>query len=300
MAATAFEALIRTLSDASKVKMLRSGGIKIFDQEALKEGREILRPINELMFDIIKRTDGRKILLSEVLDAEAMRSFNSSITEFQRTGGLDSLDKFMSVQADGTQTMEDAARAAADAAGAMQNLYTAWQQFADSNLSQYIQSLADGINSVDKETLDLLIKAAAGLAVASGTAILERTGDKAGKGIYDFMKGGAKNGVGGAIGEMAGVQPVFVVNMPGGGLGGIGGGVKGARTPSRWQLLKSAPNMKSIGGMGAGAVGTAGLSVGAAGLAGYGAGSMIYDLSLIHIGRCRRIKRGRSRWFADH
>lgn len=277
MAATAFEALIRTLSDASKVKMLRSGGIKVFDEEALKRGEEILRPINEIMVDIVKKTQGKKTMLSRVFDAEAMRAFNSSAAEFSRTGGLQSLEKFMQVQADGTQTMEDAARAAADAAGAMQNLYTAWQQFADSNLSQYIQSLADGINSVDKETLDLLIKTAAGLAVAGGTAILARKGYKAGKGIYDFMKGGAKNGVGGAMGEMAGVQPVFVVNMPGGGLGGIGGGVKGARTPSRWQLLKSAPNMKSIGAMGAGAIGTAGLSVGAAGLAGYGAGSMIYD-----------------------
>lgn len=284
MAATAFEALIRTLSDADKIKMLRSGGIKIFDPEALKRGEEILRPINEIMVDIVKRTQGKKTLLSKVFDAEAMRAFNSSAAEFARTGAMDSIDKFMQVQADGTQTIEDAARAAADAAGAMQNLYTAWQQFADSNLSQYIQSLADGINSIDKETLDILIKGAAGLVAVGGTAIIARKIYKGGKGISDFLKSGKNTGgVGDALGGMGGVQPVFVVNMPGGAgmdgfMGGKGGkNYKRAAKLGRFESARAMSKLSMIPKLGLATTGVAGLAVAGSGAAGYGAGKMLYD-----------------------
>ncbi|EEF78477.1 phage tail tape measure protein [Methylophaga thiooxydans] len=283
MAATAFEALMRTLSDAKKIDMLKSGGIKIFDAEALSRGEEVLRPINEIMVDIIKKTQGKKTLLSTVFDAEAMRAFNSSTAEFQRTGGLESLDKFMNVHADGTTTLEDSTRAANDAAGAMRNLYTAWQQFADSNLTTYIQSLADTINDIDKETLDMLIKGAAGLVAVGGTAILARKLYKGGKGISDFVKGSkAKSAMGGALGGMDGVTPVYVVNMRGG-MDPTGMDPKKkpkVKKPNRRQMLRAAPNMKTIAAMGAGAMGTAGLAVGAAGLAGYGAGKVIYDNAL--------------------
>ncbi len=55
-AATAFEAVMNTLSDPNKIKILKSGGLKIFadDQE------KILRPINELMVEIINKVDGKK------------------------------------------------------------------------------------------------------------------------------------------------------------------------------------------------------------------------------------------------
>lgn len=291
MAATAFEALIRTLSDADKVKMLQQGGIKIFDPEALKEGREVLRPINELMVDIIKRTDGRKILLSEVLDAEAMRSFNSSISEFQRTGGLESLDKFMSVQADGSTTLGDSARAAQDAAAAIENLQTAWKQFADANLTQHIQSMADAIGDLDPDTVDKLIKTVVYGATALGGMFVAKKAIGIGrdvKGVADFVrgdKGKGKSGLGGVMGGMDGVTPVYVVNMPGGkGMGGMGSGKKGGFKPAkklgRFESARAMRNVKNIPKLGMGTAALAGGSVLAAGAAGYGAGTVIYNNAL--------------------
>ncbi|WP_273152848.1 hypothetical protein [Methylophaga thiooxydans] len=286
MAATAFEALMRTLSDSKKIDMLKSGGIKIFDAEALSRGEEVLRPINEIMVDIIKKTQGKKTLLSTVFDAEAMRAFNSSTAEFQRTGGLESLDKFMNVHADGTTTLEDSTRAANDAAGAMRNLYTAWQQFADSNLTTYIQSLADTINDIDKETLDMLIKGAAGLVAVGGTAILARKLYKGGKGISDFVKGSkAKAAMGGALGGMDGVTPVYVVNMGGKGMGGMLGGkgkkgFKPAAKLGRFESARAMSKLSNIGKLGLATTGVAGLSVAGAGAGGYGAGKVIYDNAL--------------------
>lgn len=286
MAATAFEALMRTLGDADKVKMLQQGGIKIFDPTALEEGREVLRPINEIIREIIQRTGGKKTLLSEVFDAEAMRAFNASAAEFQRTGTVESLDKFMNVQADGKATMDDSARAAGDAAAAMDSLFSAWKQFADANLTQHIQSLADAIGSLDPETVDKLIKAAVyGVSALGGVFVAKKVAGlgRDMKGMSDFVRGkGAKTGGSGLGGMMDGVTPVYVVNMGGGkGMGGMGAGKKGgfkpARKLGRWESARAMRNVKNIPKLGLGTTALAGGAVLGAGAAGYGAGTMIYD-----------------------
>lgn len=289
MAATAFEALMRTLGDADKVKMLQQGGIKIFDPEALKEGREVLRPINEIISEIIRRTGGKKTLLSTVFDAEAMRAFNASAAEFQRTGATDSLDKFMNVQADGNATMQDSARAAGDAAAAMDSLASAWKQFADANLTQHIQSLADAIGDLDPDTVDKLIKTAVYGATALGGLFVAKKVVGLGrdiKGMSDVVRGGkSKAGGTGLGGMMDGVTPVYVVNMQGGkGMGGVGAGKKGgfkpARKLGRWESVRAMRNVKDISKLGMGATALAGGAVLGAGAAGYGTGKLIYDNAL--------------------
>jgi len=127
---------------------------------------------------------------------------------------------------------------------------------------------------------------------------------------FGLMKGGGKllqrfGGVGAglaagkALEEVAGVTPVYVVNMPGSGMSGTpgrgrppggppGGGPAGRRrrifNPMR--NLGRAP-IGAISTLGAGAVGTAALAVGAAGAAGYGVGTLInkYALESTEIGR---------------
>lgn len=108
-AATAFEALMRTLQDADKIKLLTSGGIRLFEDDGTT-----LRPINELMAEIVRATQGRSALLSEVFDAEAMRAFNAASSEFLRTGKLERLEKFFGLAARG-DTLADARRIAATA-----------------------------------------------------------------------------------------------------------------------------------------------------------------------------------------
>ncbi|MEW6648147.1 MAG: phage tail tape measure protein [Pseudomonadota bacterium] len=113
-------------------------------------------------------------------------------------------------------------------------------------------------------------------------------------GLFGAVKGGGKllkglSGVGAgvaagkALEEMAGVQPVFVVNMPGGGFGGMGGpGAPGGFKPGTfggWKagagMLFGAKDLASIRLMGAGAMATSAGLVAAAGAAGYGVGTLI-------------------------
>lgn len=231
-AATAFEALLRTFQDAEKAKELASkSGVQIFDPDELERGREVLRPINELMVEIVEAADGRTSRLSEVFDSEAMRAFNAALGEYNRTGAVESMDRFFQVQGDGTTTMADSARAAETAAGSVRNLSSAWQDFADTNLSEYIQDAADALNSLDQETVDRWLKiagiTAGGVAGLYALRSLGRLGADLGRGAGVLRNRSTSGGVAGGLGaasSMASV-PVFVTNM-----GALGGGGSPGRT----------------------------------------------------------------------
>jgi TP901 family phage tail tape measure protein len=112
-------------------------------------------------------------------------------------------------------------------------------------------------------------------------------------GLFGAVKGGGKllkglSGVGAgvaagkALEEMAGVQPVFVVNMPGGGFGGMGGSGPGGFNPGKfggWKagagMLFGAKDLASIRMLGAGAMATSAALVAAAGAVGYGVGTLL-------------------------
>lgn len=231
-AATAFEALLRTFQDAEKAKDLASkSGVQIFDPDELERGREVLRPINELMVEIVEAADGRTSLLSDVFDAEAMRSFNAALGEYGRTGAVESMDRFYQVQGDGTATMDDSARAAETAAGSIRNLSSAWQDFADTNLSEYIQDAADALNSLDQETVDRWLKiagiTAGGVAGLYALRSLGRLGADLGRGAGVLRNRSTSGGVDGGLGAASNMAPVpvFVTNM-----GALGGGGSPGRT----------------------------------------------------------------------
>lgn len=220
-ATTAFEALLRTFSDAEKVKKLTAAGITLFDPEKLKKGERVLRPVNELMKEITLRTKGDMVKLSSLgFDAEAIRAFNQVVSEFKSTGGFASLDKFMAVQGDGSATLKDSARAAKDASGALTNLLTVWKSFADDQLSGPIQAAADALNALGPENTGRIIKGIAGVAVALGGLVLIRKAWTTGSSLYDFFRGGAGKAAGGLAGGITGPIPVYVVNAPGSQIGG--------------------------------------------------------------------------------
>jgi hypothetical protein len=234
MAATSFEALIRTLGDAKKVKMLQAGGIQVFDPEEAKKGNEVLRPVNELLAEIIKKTSGKRTLLSKVFDEEAIRAFSQAAGEFKRTGRLESLERFFKVQADGTQTTNDAARAAHNASAAIEMLRASWTKFADGALTGRIQGLADAVNSLSSADVDKwMSRLASGAGVLGGMVLLSK-----GVGVAANLKN-LFGGGGGAAGALAGAGkgmplplPVYVVNkhlslLPGSWTGGTGGTAAG-------------------------------------------------------------------------
>jgi hypothetical protein len=95
-ATTAFEAMLRTLQDADKVKFLTRSGIKVFEDDGTT-----MRAIDDLMKDIVRATGGDPLKLSLVFDAEAMRAFNVLGAEFRRTGGFGTLERMKAAQGKG-------------------------------------------------------------------------------------------------------------------------------------------------------------------------------------------------------
>lgn len=278
MAATAFEAVLRTLADPKKIKDLeRLAGISVFDAKKLKEGQRVLRPINELMTEIIQKTKGDKVKLGTIFDAEAVRAFNQASGEFQRTGKLESLEKFMAVHADGTATMQDSGRAAQTASAALTNVYTAWGKFADAELTGPIQSLADMLNGLEPGTVDRWMKVAKWVAIIGGGAVVARKVFKAGQGIAGMF--GGKAGAAGAAGAAAGLGgmplplPVYVVNKqmsltPDAWSGAKGGAKGGAKAAAGKGLLGRAGGLLKTGA-------TVAAPLAAAGAVGYGVGTLI-------------------------
>ncbi|MDH4319870.1 MAG: hypothetical protein OEV73_00075 [Desulfobulbaceae bacterium] len=281
-AATAFEAVMRTMADKQKINKLAKGGIQVFDPKALKEGKEILRPINDLMVDIITKAKGNQTVLSKVFDAEAIRAFNAMASEYKRTGSVASLQKFMNLQANGTVTVKDSATAAADAARSVTALATAWERFAESNLTKAIQSAADALNSINPETLDKVLKVGTGMAVGLGGLVIANKARR----LFGFGgKGGAAGG--GMLGG-SGPIPVYVVNkhlsmLPGSDGFGLGGGQGSAAGRSAGMLRKYGAKLLGLGGTSVGALGATGAAgmatsaamVGVTGGAGYGLGMLI-------------------------
>jgi len=257
-AATSFEALLRTFGDKNKIDFLKRSGIDVFDADALKQGKEVLRPIHELVTDILKKTGGKKSLLSAIFDSEAMRSFNAVTSEFSRTGNVNSLQQFIQVQADGSRTIKDAARAAHDAAPALQNLLTIWQEFANEKSIGWVEKFTDAVNAIGNENVKKGLTALSVGALGVGGLVLGKK-----------MLGGKKSGGGlaggmGGLGGFSGVPvPVYVVNKRYSAIdlgdSKSGGATKAGKVAAGMSLLKKA-----------GAVGVAGAT-------GFGVGSLAYE-----------------------
>jgi len=173
-------------------------------------------------------------------------------------------------------------------------LKSALREAADEFAQPINKAFSEAIKfGLDKEGLNLSGKeiAGGGLALVAGTALAARYGGKGLKALGGKMFGTAGGlAAGKALEAAAGVTPVYVVNMPGGGMGGMGGmdgtipglgGKAGSYLPksiSNWKStlgFLGSQNLKTIGGLGLGAVSGSGAAVLAAGAGGYGIGTLI-------------------------
>ncbi|MCP3941447.1 MAG: phage tail tape measure protein [Desulfobacteraceae bacterium] len=217
-AATAFEAVIRSLTDPVKIKKLEKMGLELFDPEKLAEGKRVLRPINELIKEIIQTADADTVVLGEVFDSEAMKSFNHGMGEFQRTGGLETIDKLYKVQANGQGVMDDSARAARTFNASLTMIAASWEKFADLRLTGPIESVTKLLDTLGSEGANRLFT---GLTVAGG-GLLGALAIRKGVGLYQGVKGlfGGKRKRGGGrsgnlgLGMGMDVQNVRIVNWP--------------------------------------------------------------------------------------
>jgi len=170
MAATAFEATLRTLADPEKLKKLQGAGIKVFDPVELEKGRRIMRPINELMLEIIEVAKGDKVTLAGVFDAEALRAFNFAASQFLESGKVESMAKFMTIQGDGNTTLADSARLAKTASANWDQLATTWTKTSSDALDPLIKKVGELNDAVGTSGQETLIKT--GLAAIVSTAVV--------------------------------------------------------------------------------------------------------------------------------
>lgn len=237
-AVTRFEAIVRDLQRPQTVKTLKNeAGIDVYNQELLKQGKEVMRPLPNILREIVERsktTIGGRSQTEKLADLnlsdEGRQALNGLLTDFKNTGKVTAFQKFMAVTGDGTQTMKDAKVAASDFAASMQSLTNSFNRFANNQLTGPIQDIADAINSVDDATVQHWLKWGEVAAGAVGGVILATKGLRAITKITNFGRellsknntkmGGVKNAM-----SSLGATPVYVVNMPGSGMGATEGGI---------------------------------------------------------------------------
>lgn len=225
-AVTAFESVIRDLTRPETVKKLKQlGGIEVFEPEQLKEGKEVMRSLPVLIEEIVKKSKGLSSNLAGLnLTDEAKRALKPVLAEFVQTSDVKAFDEFLTLSGDGTTTLNDAAVAASDFAASLQLVSNSWSQFANQQLAEPIAELADAINSLDPDAVQNWLETGKNIALVVGGLVAVKKGIDAvkwTKGVWDAAKP-SKGGAGGLGGAMAdlGATPVYVVNMPGGGMGG--------------------------------------------------------------------------------
>lgn len=223
-AVTAFEALIRDITNPERVKKLQQlGGINVFDPEKLKAGVEIMRPLPELMEEIVLRSQGlsRNLDLLNLTD-EAKRALNPLIAEFSQTGDIKAFDPLMQITGDGSVTLQDAKVAADDFAASLQLINNAWNQFATRELAEPIAELAAAINSLEPEAVQDWLDTGKNIAIVVGGLVAARKALGVASDLKNIFGNGSKPSTGGKGGfSDLGAMPVYVVNMPGGGMGGM-------------------------------------------------------------------------------
>ncbi|MGY4028230.1 hypothetical protein ACW5WQ_20150 [Aeromonas rivuli] len=225
-AVTAFESIIRDITRPETVKKLKQlGNIDVFDPEQLKQGKEVMRSLPVLIEEIVTKSKGLSSNLAGLnLTDEAKRALKPVIAEFVQTGDVKAFDKFLGLSGDGTTTLNDASVAASDFAASLQLVSNSWNQFSNQQLAGPVAELADAINSLEPDAVQNWLEIGKNIALVVGGLVAVKKGVDAvrwTKGVWDAAKPG-KGGAGGMGGAMAdlGATPVYVVNMPGGGLGG--------------------------------------------------------------------------------
>lgn len=227
-AATTFEALMRAFSDNDTLKRLQSKGIQVFDKDALKSGVKMLRPINELMTEIVTKSKGDATKLGTVFtDSESMRAFNTAMAEYKRIGKVEIFDKFMDVQGDPKALMGDSQQMADSYSAILSNLNNAWVEFSTKNLGGPIEELAKGLRSLTQEDVQRWMNMGKQIFYVGAALIAARKAFQAGAAIkqgIDWYRGagngkpgapaGTPGGAGGGLGGRVGAVPVYIVNGP--------------------------------------------------------------------------------------
>ncbi|MCW8334266.1 phage tail tape measure protein [Vibrio paucivorans] len=212
---TSIQAVFATFSDKKKVEFLDKQGIAVF-----KEGTKELREPVELLLEVLDAAKNDPLKLGDVFDQTSLQGLSSIYSQENK----DLLLQMTSGTGELGATQEAAAKNASTLNSAMTSLNNSFNKFANQRLAEPIQELADAINSVDDETIQNWLKwGETALWVVGGLVAAKKGLDIAASVKTVFGKGGVPSAGGKGGFQNLGAMPVFVVNMPGGGMGGLGG-----------------------------------------------------------------------------
>ncbi|MBS4773434.1 MAG: phage tail tape measure protein [Proteobacteria bacterium] len=274
-AATSLEAYIRNLNATEKRAKLKKAGIRLMDPEDPKRMRSAI----DIAKDLIRLTKGNVEKIGSVIDAEGIKALNAMIIEYKQTGAFETVDSFVNISRESKGLLEDSARIAGTLDSSMTSLKTAWTAFANRNLAEPIQKLANALNRIQPEQLDKWLKNAAKIAVTIGTLAVANKARHGVMGIMDFfrfsaVKGGGAGSILGALGSGARPIPVYVVNGGAFGAAGmadgfdmLGGGGKNGKFGKVGRFMARHRRLAKLAGYGGKALKYGGKALGIAGMA---------------------------------
>ncbi|HBQ5190295.1 TPA: phage tail protein [Klebsiella pneumoniae] len=229
-AATLVENFIREIQNPKIAKALRQKGVSTRDASGkLKSAPELLLALAQgSMRGAAKRRaagDKDASALGELQSVGFTQTSLDLISGASSQKGQENLRRYNAVIADGASIQKDATYVAQDFTSALQSLNTTWLKFANGNLAEPVQELADAINSVDQKTVQNWLETGKNIAIAVGGVIAARKAFQLGKGAWDLFGGGKSKGIPKGVSDVfgSGVMPVYVVNMGAGGMGNTGG-----------------------------------------------------------------------------
>ncbi|MEK2041132.1 phage tail tape measure protein [Vibrio parahaemolyticus] len=229
---TSIQAVFATFTDKQKIQFLNRQGIEVF-----KQGTKELREPVELLLEVLDAAKNDPLKLGDVFDQTSLQGLASLYSQENK----DLLLQMVSGNAELGATQEAAAKNAATFNSAITSLNNSFDKFANQRLAEPVKDLADAINSVDDESIQNWLEwGETALWVVGGLIAAKKGLDLAASIKTVFGKTGIPGSGGkGGIQDL-GAMPVYVVNMPGGGLGGDitgDGGGKGNKTSSKGRFL---------------------------------------------------------------
>lgn len=297
---TLTDSTLRVFTNANYMKEAQKAtGVRFFDKKgARRDALEVIKDIKG-KYDKLG-TDAQRFKFISAAFGKADQDTQRGLKTLLDGDSLSKLDKvFADVSSASGTIARDLPDAIGNAVDQTNRLKGALRQAADDFAKPINDALSGAIKwgmdskqngGLGLDGKDMLLGGAVGAAGLFGAA---RYGGKAVSGLLGKLGGvGVGVATGKALEEAAGVQPVFVVNMPDS-LGGAAGTAEKiaskagelvdpktfSKLKTTMALLGGAP-LSAIPSMGAGALATAGASVAAAGAAGYGVGTLISDYLL--------------------
>ena len=252
---TSIQAMYASLQDKKNIKFLQRQGIDVF-----KPGSKEFKLPFELMKEILVRAKFDPLKLQDVFDQTGMQGINALL----KPENMKLMQELIYGAVEYGATQKAAKTNAEGFNAALQSLNNEWQRFAESNLAEPVQELADTLNSVDHDTVQNWLNVGKNIAIAGASIIAARKAFQLGKGAWDLFGGGKSKGIPKGVSDMfgSGVMPVYVVNMGAGGMGGasnLPGGSGGAGDGAGAGSGRMAKVLRGVGKVAAPVVGAVAL-----------------------------------------